>query len=189
MVNEVIRFGAVGFPISALREAPRDGHLLDYDYAEGELILLNQLVYFNDGRVWEAIRYLRPGDKKKPVFAETATLSEDDAGDNHFDSPDLPFNPHRFLRKCNSDPENEQFRLEIPGHWTRHMLTGHVVCVPNDFVYRLLTTILVHMFGTGLSVTIGEGSAMLRCKGTGDNHFLRNPRDVPPISLACISDQ
>ncbi|TPP62771.1 hypothetical protein FGIG_12197 [Fasciola gigantica] len=180
LVNEIVRFSAAGFPMFALREAPRDGHLSDYDYAEGELILLNQLVYLNDRDVWERDIFTQADDEEKRTSEANAVPNRGQIQDNELIFPGLPFSPYRFLQKCDPESADKQLRLELPGHWVRHMLAGYTVCVPNYSIYRLLTAIVVHIFGTGLHVTV-EKNFLPAYSEAGDDSSLRIPRDLPPV--------
>ncbi|VDP88642.1 unnamed protein product [Echinostoma caproni] len=186
LINEAVRLSAPGFPIGALREAYRDGQILDFDYAEGELVLLNQLVYFNDRQLWEEDRQSPNGDVCGHNVVSNKTTDSTHLHRTESYLPGLPFNPYRFLRKVDSSQLDKDVHLELPVHWARHMLVGYTVCVPNDCVYRLLTAILTHLFGTGLRVSVknDESNTPPVC----DGHSLRIPRILPSLSWVYTSE-
>lgn len=129
LVNEAIRLCVPGWPFGCLRYATKDGHLNEYDFCEGDLILFNRPAYHCNGELWS------------PRLDSDSKFKTDDY------SSDL-FNPARFV-KSNFDAAE----LEIPIHWARIILNGYIVCIPNKFIYTVVTALIVHLLGSGWKVT------------------------------------
>lgn len=137
LASEVMRCCAPAWPFGCLREAVRDGELDGFEYAEGELVLFNQPFYLSDSRLWEEGESF-PGNAKH----------------KH-----LPFNPMRFI-EC--EPGTTSFHhLKWPAHWTQFILKSCTVYIPNETLYRMLITLLLHLSWTGWEIrTVDPNDAL-----------------------------
>ncbi|CAL8105757.1 unnamed protein product [Calicophoron daubneyi] len=144
LVCEAIRFCAPGWPFACLHEAVRDGKLNDYDYCEEDLVIFNHPAYFSEPDLWH-------NDPQQENDAEKKA-------DRKFS---LPFDPTRFLSPYSEEDGSQsgQQILDLPVHWARFILVGYTVCIPNSCIYRFLTAVLVHLFGTGWDIKLDENEA------------------------------
>ncbi|KAK4471460.1 hypothetical protein MN116_004887 [Schistosoma mekongi] len=126
IIQETLRLCIPGWPFGCLRQALRDGQILEQDFDEGELVLFDEPSYYSDPELWSA--------------DEDTELTKN--------QPHRIFDPNRFIDQVPTTEDSRIAELSLPVHWARNILQRYAVCVPHKFTYLILTTTLVHLFGT-----------------------------------------
>nr|CAH8849908.1 unnamed protein product [Trichobilharzia regenti] len=131
LIQETLRLCALGWPFGCLRQAFRDGQIVGQDFSEGELVLFDEPAYYSDPDLWDTDL---PNNENKRIGIENQAYKT--------------FDPQRFIEKFPGEENSTKLELTLPVHWARNILQGYTVCVPHQFTYLVLTTTLVHLFGT-----------------------------------------
>ncbi|CAH8542671.1 unnamed protein product [Schistosoma guineensis] len=158
LIQETLRLCVPGWPFGCLRQALRDGEILNQDIAEGELVLFDEPSYYSDPDLWAA--------------------DETGEGPTKY-QPHGVFDPNRFIEKLPIAGNSTMLELSLPAHWARNVFQRYTVCVPYQFIYLMLTTTLVHFFGTAWESYLTDD----QIKPDYTDDFLIWSNDLPKADL------
>ncbi|CAH8558615.1 unnamed protein product [Schistosoma haematobium] len=158
LIQETLRLCVPGWPFGCLRQALRDGEILNQDIAEGELVLFDEPSYYSDPDLWAA--------------------DETGEGPTKY-QPHRVFDPNRFIEKLPIAGNSTMLELSLPAHWARNVFQRYTVCVPYQFIYLMLTTTLVHFFGTAWESYLTDD----QIKPDYTDDFLIWSNDLPKADL------